>query len=372
MQAADTKQVSSAMGHHAETMCSNYTLDGHMSEESTDDNTDDGGALSTIGDAVGDLVAGIPAPIRKNALKAFGRLCTAAIEYPVALIEGVIAEKRAESRARVKLIDASANQIAEQMRTDPEYARAAATKFAQKIVRERVNVDQVSEIAAADLKSEPPATAIDGAAEPPPISEDWLNAFESEASQMSSEQMQRLFGKILASEIRRPASYSIKTVKLMAQLDNRAASLFSLLCSLAISTRVPSSNAIIDARVVSMGNAGSNSLQVYGLGFDALNILQEYGLIISDYNSHMDYRTAVAHNGRVMLPMIYQNAQRALVPKVAPAELQEFRVHGVALSQSGKELLSIVDIEPNEAYTAALKNFFDQHGMTMTNVAIRN
>jgi Protein of unknown function (DUF2806) len=327
-----------------------------------------GGALSAVGDTLGDLVTGIPAPIRKNALKAFTRLFTAAVEYPVTLIEGAVAEKRAESRARVKLIDSSASQIAEQMQTNPEYARAAATKFAHKIIRERVNVDQVSEIAAADLKSEPLAITKDKEPEAPPISEDWLNAFESEAAQMSSEQMQRLFGKILAGEIRRPTSYSIKTIKLMAQLDNHAAALFSLLCSLSISLHVPNSNILLDARVVSMGSAASNSLQAYGLGFDALNILQEYGLIISDYNSYMDYQVAVGHEGKIMLPMIYQKTQRGLIPKGAPPARQAFSVYGVAFSRSGKELLSIVDITPNEQYTADLTNFFDQQGMTMTSV----
>ncbi|HLY88732.1 MAG TPA: hypothetical protein VKQ27_07085, partial [Acetobacteraceae bacterium] len=85
-----------------------------MSEalEGTTNETDGGGGLSVVGDALGDLLTGIPAPIRKNAAKAFARLCTAAVEYPVTLIEGAIAEKRAESQARVKLIDASASQIA--------------------------------------------------------------------------------------------------------------------------------------------------------------------------------------------------------------------------------------------------------------------
>ena len=326
------------------------------------------GALSVVGQALGDLVTGIPAPIRRNAAKAFARLCTAAVEYPVALIEDAIAVKRAESQARVKLINVSASQIAEQMHTDPEYARAAATKFAHKIIRERVRVDQVSQIAAAELKSEPLAIANDKEPEAPPISEDWLNAFESEAAQMSSQQMQRLFGKILAGEIRRPSSYSIKTIKLMAQLDNSAAALFSLLCSSSISQRVPNSNIIFDARVVSMGNAGANSLQAYGLGFGSLNILQEYGLIISDYNSWRDYRMSVVQGATIMLPLTYQKEQWALVPKVAPPMHQEFKVTGVALSRAGRELLSIVDIEPNGEYTVALVNFFDRQGMTMKNV----
>lgn len=285
-----------------------------MSEkpEETDSEGDGGGALSAVGDSLGDLLTGIPAPIRKNAFTAFARLCTAAVAYPVALIEGAVAEKRAESKARVRLINASASQIAKQMRTDPEYARAAASKFAQKIIRERVNVDQVSEIAADDLKSEPLAA---GEPEAPPISEDWLNAFESEAAQLSSEQMQSLFGKILAGEIRRPTSYSIKTFKIMAQVDNRATALFSLLCS--ISLPVPNLKYIMDARVVSMGHAGSNSLQAYGLGFDALNILHEYGLIISDYNSYMDYRTTVMYEGgKVLLPMTYQRRNGHLFQSV--------------------------------------------------------
>jgi len=329
-----------------------------------------GNTLSTIVDAVGDLVTGVPAPIRKNAARAFTRLCTAAVEYPAALIEGAIEEKRAETRARVRLIDTSASQIAEQMRTDPKYARAAVTKFGHKILRERLNVDRISQAAAEELRSEPPSIGSDQDSEVSPISEDWLNAFEDDAAKMSSQQMQRLFGKILAGEIRKPTSYSIKTVKLMAQLDNRAAALFSLLCSLSISASGPGphSNTIIDARVVSMGNAGSNSLQAYGLSFDALNILQEYGLIISDYNSYMDYRMSVVQNGTIMLPMIYQKKPWAFVPKAASPVREEFKVSGVALSRSGKELLSIVDIEPNEQYTAALISFFDQQGKTMVSV----
>jgi len=226
------------------------------------------------------------------------------------------------------------------MQTNPEYAHVAAAKFAQKIIRERVNVDQVSAFAADELKltTTDAANSIDQ--EAPPISEDWLNAFESEAAQMSSEQMQRLFGKILAGEIRKPSTYSIKTLKLLSQLDNRAAALFKLLCSLSVSVRDKKTNVVLDARVVSIGSAATNSLQMYGLSFDALNILQEYGLIISDYNSWMDYQFAVVHENQIVLPFVYQSAMWTLAPKVAPPMRQNFRVEGVAFSRVGKELVT--------------------------------
>jgi Protein of unknown function (DUF2806) len=329
--------------------------------------------ISSAGDIVGDLITGIPTPIRKNALKAFARLCSTAVEYPLTLINNAMAEREAESRARIKLIDVSADQIAAQLQINPEYARAAATKFAQRIVRERVNIDRIAAIAAVELTSEPSTVTPDSgeAPEAPPISEDWLNAFETEAAQLSSDQMQRLFGKILAGEIKRPKSFSIKTIKLMAHLDNRAATLFHSLCSLSISMHLPTSVdvGILDVRVASLdGNAAANSLQPFGLGFDALNILQEYGLIISDYNSWMDYRPAVVQEGRVSLPAVYQNTKWGFIQKIVAPLTNPFTIHGVGFSQSGKELLPIVDIQPNEQYTVALKNFFDTQGMVMTSV----
>jgi hypothetical protein len=337
-----------------------------MSEELGGSNSEESGVLSTVGEVIGNLATGIPAPIRKNLITALGRLLTAAVDYPVACVEGAIAEKRAESDARVAMIKTSGSQFAVQMKISPEYALAATRKFSQKIIRERVNVDRIAAIATTELKSEPPTAVNENEPGVPPISEDWLNAFENEAAQMSSEQMQRLFGKILAGEIRRPTSYSIKTLRLMSQLDNQAANLFRLLCSLSISTRIPKSNIVLDARVVSMGNAGENSLLSYGLGFVALNTLQEYGLIISEYNSAIDHKTVVLHENEILgLPITYQNKQWIFAPKDAPTVLQNFKVSGVGFSQSGKELLSVVDIDPNKLYTEALKNFLDQQGMMM-------
>jgi hypothetical protein len=328
-----------------------------------------GGELSVVGDIVGDLVTGIPAPIRKNVFKAFTRLCTAAVEYPVALIEGAVAEKRAETQARVKLINVSARQIAKQMETNPEYARAAVAKFAHKIIRERVNIDQVCAFAAEELKSEPLVTGSDTVPEAPPISEDWLNAFETEGAQISSEQMQRMFGKILAGEIRKPGSYSIKTIKLMAQVDNRAAALFSVLCSLSVSARVP--NQILDARVVSFGgNAGYNILAPYGLGFDGLNILQEYGLITAEIHTSMNYEPAILRKDDTGSTfMIYRNEPWVLIPKVDTTANPKLELDGVAFTLVGRELLPIVDIIPNEQYTAALIGFFNQRGITMAPAA---
>ena len=322
-----------------------------------------------IADTIGSLVTNVPAPIRKNAWKAFGRLCTAATEYPAAVLEGLVAEKRAETEARVKIINATGAQIVNQLKVDPAYSVAATSKFAQKIVRERMNVDRIAAIASSELTSTPFPPAPDNA--PEDISDDWLNAFETEAAQMSSDQMQSLFGKILAGEIRKPKSFSRRTLKIIAQLDNDAAQHFQTLCSLAVSLRIPETSHIVDARVVGMGSPGSNSLAGYGLPFNTLNVLSEYGLIIAEYDSYLDYRVCIISNNQVRLPFHFQGKTWGFTPD--PTKLPvptEFRLDGVAFSKAGIEMLPIVDISPKPEYVTALLEFWKGRGMAVTPVVI--
>lgn len=315
------------------------------------------GGLEALSDAASEIMSGIPVPIQKSFFKAFGQLCTAAVDVPVSYLEGKASENRAESSARVALIQANAKQIAEKMSVNPAYVQVASEKFSRKIVREQLNLDDIVRIASDDIKNKATSSEqLQSAPDDVTISDDWLNAFEKEAVQKSSDEMKMLFGKILAGEIRRPSSFSIRTLKLLSQLDNQAASIFHKLCSLSISHRI--GGYVHDARVVSLnGNASQNSLRDYGLGFDALNILSEYGLVISDYNSYMHYGAAVANAGKIALPITYIDRSYGLAA-TDQTNHRELRLSGVAFTKSGKELLGIVDITPDEKYTAELTAYF--------------
>jgi len=342
-----------------------------MSPENPSTESDESTALDTVGATIGSMITGIavPEPVQRNAFKAFGRLCTALVEVPVAALEGVVAERRAESQARVKLISVTADQLAAQLKVDPQLAEAASNRYGARIVRQQENLNRVSAIALDELKanSTKSGDAREGVeqAASDEIDTDWLNVFETEAAEKSSEQMQMLFGKILAGEVRRPKSFSIKTLRLISQLDANTAQLFKHLCSLTVSLQAPSVN-LIDVRVCSLGgNAASNALRTYGLSFDQLNVLQEFGLVISDYNSYMGYSLCVARQNKITLPLFFEGCPYGLVPKAETNPSQEFRITGVALSLAGRELFPIVDIEPDERYRTALQEFFDKAGFTM-------
>ena len=345
-------------------------------------------------DPVTDLVldSTIPAPIRRNMFKAFGQLCSALIDVPVGALERRSAEKRAESEARIKIRNEITTQIIEQTKVDPAYALKAGHKFAEKIIQEQLNLDNISAIAADELKSiesnnatsqntnepnqEQSADSTNqntNSSEEKTINDDWLNNFENEARSKSTKEMQLRFGRILAGEIEKPGSYSTKTVKLLGELDQSTAALFKKLCSACIVFEIPEANHVFDIRVSSLGgDAGQNALGKYGLGFDQLNTLNEYGLIISSYKSRFSYNMCIMkENSPMILPFQHQGRFWILSPLSGWQGNQDFMLSGVNFSHAGRELYRIVDQDPMPEYTADLKKFFEIQNLRMIEVPIR-
>ena len=345
-----------------------------MVDESTNEDLDARPhGVNPLPDAISDLlgdtaIPAIPAPVRKNFLKAFAQLCAAAIDVPAAYLTGIADERRAETAARIRLINTSAAQIAHQMQTDPEYAQVAVQKFGQRVLREQVNLDLITQRAASDIRENSDSSDQSSAHESgDPINDDWLNAFETEARQKSTEEMQVYFGKVLAGEIRAPGSYATRTIRILGSLDQIIANHFVQLCSMCVSTNAH------DIRVPSMGgNAGTNSLQGYGLNFATLNLLNEHGLVISDYNSWYENTPCVAipgmGNRAICIPFSFQGKHWILAPISNDKIGKKLRVHGVALTQAGRELFRIVKVTPIDNYPNDLARFYKTKGFRMVEV----
>lgn len=343
---------------------------------------------NTTLDAVTDLAldSTIPAPIRRNVLKALDRLGSALIDIPVGALERRSAEKRSESEARIKITEAINTQIIQQLKVDPEFPQRASNTFAKKILREQYNLEKILGIATDILRQTKtdnttnentseqnkeqvtdPTNHSEDTNEEKIIDDDWFNVFEKEGSQKSSEEVQHRFARVLAGEIEKPGSYSIKAVKILGELDRRTAALFQKLCSACVILGVSGGGYSIDARVPSLGgDAGFNALGKYGLSFDRLNTLNEYGLIVPDYNSWFPYDCCIAKKNDFRL-QIFQHQGRywVLLPMSGWNEDQAFTLSGVALSDAGRELLNVVDRRSIPRYTEDLKKFFAEQKLKM-------
>ena len=198
-----------------------------------------------------------------------------------------------------------------------------------------------------------------------------------DVGEVSSNDKRIIYAKILAGEVKQPGSTSLKALSILRDMDQATALKFRLLCSLAVSARVIGNRGVqhvMDVRVLSLGStAANNSLRPFGLSFDTLNELNEYGLIISDYNSyHNAYGLAIVKNPpSVPLPFTYQDSTWALVPINGADPNQEFNLHGVALTKAGRELSLVVDVEAHANYTTKLQEFFNSRGLNMINVPVQ-
>ena len=325
--------------------------------------------IDVAGGIVGDVVSGIPAPVRKSFIKALSQLCTAAMDVPIAHFEGLAIEKRAETKARTLLIAESTKQIAADMSVDERFVQAASQKFAQKVVREQINLNSIVAVAVAELKSDDsPASSENLKPEDPTVTpvigDDWLNNFEREASTKTSAEMQLLFGKILAGEIRKPSSFSIKTVRLISQLESDAARAFAKFCSMAVSISID--GVVWDARVVAPGaDKTMDPFKQYGFPYSSLLLLQESGLLMAEFQTSMDYTSSILIPNRSSSAFRYLNEDTYLMKSGDAPFSGRLLLTGPSLTSSGKELFKIVDLTPNDKYTAALRGYFTVQGFKM-------
>ena len=201
---------------------------------------------------------------------------------------------------------------------------------------------------------------------------DWTSPFFDYVQDVSNEELQDLWAKILAGEVVRPGSTSLRSLTLLKDIDLEVAKLFEQLCSVCVI--VPGDGKrYLDARVPSLdGRASANSLQAYGLSFDSLNLLCEYGLIIADFDSWYPYSNCskVPNTGvvAVRVPFLFRGRYWVLSPVRGRKYSDEFRVTGVALTRAGRELSRVVTPTANEAYASAFEKFIDKSNFAMNEV----
>ena len=350
-----------------------------MNETPSDEVLSPDNLLSTSDENSTDLISELftdsilPVPAKRNLAKAAARLCSAAIDVPITYLEGKTAELRAISEERVKLVKTTSKQISKQMKVDPEYARRAVTQFGNKVLREQINLDMTVARAIDELNEKNKLALQDS--NNSEIDEDWLENFDAEARKKNTTEMQSYFAKILAGEIIAPNSFSIKSLRILGNMDKQVARLFQKFCSNCILLSEFGGKPI-DARMISIsGNWASNSLSKYGFTFGKLNILNEYGLVISDYNSWIDSsfvlridppnKQSVGQQSIVMIPFGFQGGHWMLQPESMTNTAKPIRLNGVALTQSGIELLRVINLEKDDKYLNDLCGYFKQRKFEM-------
>lgn len=151
----------------------------------------------------------------KNLDKAVATLVAASGENIAARVRASTARIEARSDAETSLIEYGTKQIEN---GDPALAARAREHAIGDILRAQANREEVLRHASEVLAGEAQKTEASGE-----IDDDWLNAFSKYAEQKSKEDVQEMWGRILAAEIRRPGATSLRTLHFLSTISSHDA-----------------------------------------------------------------------------------------------------------------------------------------------------
>jgi uncharacterized repeat protein (TIGR03899 family) len=190
------------------------------------------------------------------------------------------------------------------------------------------------------------------------VDPDWLIRFIEHAEEANSDKMQELWGKILAGEISKPGSFSIKALKTIKNMTQKEANVFQKACAI-VSTlkgREETDNKLIilgyfiksHIRMFFENHEKELELNNYDISFADILTLQDIGLLHSEKllcrpfekkGEQLDYIC----NG-INFPII--------------AWSKNFQLIAYKLTPLGSELSKLIDNAPNSKYINDIKLLF--------------
>lgn len=181
------------------------------------------------------------------------------------------------------------------------------------------------------------------AASSPEFDFDWFLRFFDAAGNIHAEDMQQLWARVLAGEVERPGSFSLRTVEALRNMTTREALIFKNASELALQESDGTFFLFCDADL-----SDDFVNQKYGLSKNDILALEEAGLISAlRVDNEIEINSEGADgffNGSDLMILFESNNEESKV----------FRYRSYPLSEVGKQLLPIVQEKSNDDYLVDL------------------
>lgn len=252
-----------------------------------------------------------------------------------------MAEAEADARITAAKADSEIELIKVQRKIDAQDLRTRTTlRITSNQQREQVNIEAVVQKATRHLPEK---------VSEKPVDQDWTTQFFDNCKNVGNQEMQVLWGKLLAGEVASPGSFSLKTLGVIRVMNMRDAELFTKLCSTVWNTDVGLKP--IFPLVMSSDGLNSDLIPQDFFRLDALGLVQ--------YFPHTTF-SLFFDDGEYppTLNLTYFGDTHrfdAIGVKNYCSEFPFLTGH-VLLTEAGRELVPIANGERNEQYrTAAIK-----------------
>lgn len=245
--------------------------------------------------------------------------------------ESIIAIEQAKTQA---IIDGDLEKV--------QYLERINNRIVTKEVKRQNNIEEVVSTAGKILESEEKVSE-------EPLNSDWTTRFFDIVQDVSDDEMQLLWGQILAGEIKQPKTYSLRTLELLRNMTREDAELFQKVAQFAL----------VDGDAFLY--TPNNELGKYGINYVDIAKLIEIGLLQpGDFvqkhifsNNQSDTKT----------PLIYGDIV-VIISKKAKAREISFPIR--PFTTSGQELCRLIDISPNMDYVEELATSIKNENVKVT------
>lgn len=188
------------------------------------------------------------------------------------------------------------------------------------------------------------------------VSRDWMIRLMNSAEDISNEDMQKFWGKILAGEIMEPNTFSYKTLDCVRNLSKKDAELFERICKIVINH-----NFIINDLEI---------LNHQGFTYEDILSMDECGLINSSAVINMSKKLSKENS------IIIDFGDYILTGNAKEESRREISVQQFPLTKAGREISTIIEIENTFDYikevSDKIKNQNKHYKISLYKVTKRN
>lgn len=169
---------------------------------------------------------GVSLRAKSRAVAALDRLVGSLLDAPAAFFEGVAQKRRLRDEINERLKQAQLELAERQVKKRADLGGDLVDSVLRDQARKQINAAGVAIEAVEALKALPApddTPSLDDQSADQAIDDDWLNQFARYAEDASSDQLQQIWGRVLAGEIHKPGSFSRHTLRFIAELDRETA-----------------------------------------------------------------------------------------------------------------------------------------------------
>lgn len=199
--------------------------------------------------------------------------------------------------------------------------------------------------------------------DPSKVNEEWLDRFLDSAGHVSSEEMQAIWGKILANEFEHPGSTPPNMIRILSEITPELARAFRKVCSMKVLLCPLLDDEILkdeeEAEVLVPYSDNHKALRDMGLSFNTLSELETLGIIKF---SSMGYILNIKETGKALL---YVGEKLEVVTGY---EKGAFPIGNVMLTVAGEALSEITEEDNIPSYGELAIEYLKNEGVGFENV----